>query len=92
MAGDDVAQAVGRVAVGAPLNGRVETGGPEQFRMDEFFRDALAAWGDRRQVVTDPRATYFGTVPGDRTLVPADGAALGEIRYRDWLGHNLARK
>ncbi|MFI7453108.1 hypothetical protein ACIBQX_36870 [Nonomuraea sp. NPDC049714] len=44
MAGDDVAQAVARVAVGSPLNGRVEVAGPEQFRMDEFFRIALAAW------------------------------------------------
>ena len=92
MAGDDVALAVGRVATGRPLNGRVETGGPERFRMDEFFRDALAAWDDPRKVVTDPQATYFGTVPGERTLVPAEGATLGKIRYRDWLAHNLARK
>ncbi|MGW0229346.1 SDR family oxidoreductase [Actinopolymorpha singaporensis] len=92
MAGDDVAQAVGRVAAGAPLNGRVETGGPEQFRMDEFFRDALAAWGDSRQVVTDPQATYFGSVPGERTLVPGDGATLGTIHYRDWLAKNTPAK
>ncbi|MEU9887694.1 SDR family oxidoreductase [Sphaerisporangium sp. NPDC051011] len=92
MAGDDVAQAVGRVAVGSPLNGRIEIGGPEQFRMDEFFRDALAAWGDPREVVTDPQARYFGSVPGERTLVPGDGATLGEIRYRDWLDRTAAGK
>ncbi|WP_329093164.1 SDR family oxidoreductase [Streptosporangium sp. NBC_01469] len=85
IAGDDVARAVGRVAVGSPLNGRVEVGGPEQFRMDEFFRKALTAWGDPREVVTDPQARYFGSVPDERTLVPDDGASLGEIRYRDWL-------
>ncbi|RVX45039.1 uncharacterized protein YbjT (DUF2867 family) [Nonomuraea polychroma] len=92
MAGDDVAQAVGRVAVGSPLNGRVEVGGPEQFRMDEFFREALAAWGDPREVVTDPQARYFGSVPSERTLVPGDGATLGQIRYRDWLSQNAAGK
>jgi uncharacterized protein YbjT (DUF2867 family) len=81
----DVAQAVARVAVGSPLNGRVEVAGPEQFRMDEFFRMALAAWGDPREVVTDPQARYFGSVPGERTLVPGDSATLGQIRYRDWL-------
>jgi uncharacterized protein YbjT (DUF2867 family) len=91
MAGDDVAAAVGRVAVGSPLNGRVEVGGPEQFRMDEFFRQALAAWGDPREVVTDPQARYFGSVPGERTLVPGDGATLGQIRYRDWLGKTAAQ-
>ncbi|MEV8637240.1 SDR family oxidoreductase [Streptosporangium sp. NPDC051023] len=84
IAGDEVAQAVGRVAVGSPLNGRVEVAGPERFRMDEFFRDVLAGWGDPRQVVTDPHAHYFGSELGERTLVPGDGATLGQIRYRDW--------
>ncbi|GAA1280778.1 LysR family transcriptional regulator [Planotetraspora silvatica] len=92
MAGEDVAQAVGRVAVGTPLNGRVEVAGPEQFRMDEFFRTALAAWGDPREVVTDPQARYFGSVPGERTLVPGDGATLGQIRYRDWLDRTATGK
>src|SRR6184192_1183618 len=35
MAADDVASAVARVAVGSPVNGIVEVGGPEQFRLDE---------------------------------------------------------
>ncbi|MFG1960462.1 SDR family oxidoreductase [Nonomuraea sp. NPDC049028] len=92
MAGEDVAEAIGRVAVGSPLNRRMEIAGPEQSRMDEFFRDALAAWGDPRTVVTDPHARYFGTEPGERTLVPADGASLGRIRYRDWLSQNATGK
>ncbi|GAA3592863.1 SDR family oxidoreductase [Nonomuraea rosea] len=91
IAGDDVAQAVGRVAVGTPLNGRVEVAGPEQSQMDEFFRDALAAWGDPRKVVADPQARYFGSVPGERTLVPGDGATLGQIRYRDWLARTATK-
>src|SRR5438270_11293863 len=33
MAADDVAAAVGRVAVGTPVNGIAEVGGPEQFRL-----------------------------------------------------------
>ncbi|MEN3539635.1 SDR family oxidoreductase [Microbispora sp. ZYX-F-249] len=86
IAGDDVAEAVGRTAVGSPLNGRVEIAGPEQFRMDEFFRQALAAWGDPREVVTDQHARYFGSELSERSLVPVDdGAALGAIRYHDWL-------
>ena len=92
IAGEEVAQAVGRVAVGQPLNGRVEVGGPDNVRMDEFFRDALAAWGDPRTVVTDPQARYYGSVPGERTLVPGEGALLGTIHYRDWLGRNTAGK
>jgi len=86
MAGDDVARVVGDVAMGAPVNGRVEAGGPERFSMDEFFRDALAAWNDPREVVTDPHARYFGTELDERSLVPGDGAILGEIRFGDWPG------
>ncbi|WP_327108100.1 SDR family oxidoreductase [Nonomuraea glycinis] len=92
MAGDDVAQAVCRVSVGSPLNGRTEIAGPEQFRMDEFFRDALAGWGDPRQVVTDVHARYFGSELSERSLVPGDGATLGKIRYRDWAAQNAAGK
>ncbi|MFI0454191.1 SDR family oxidoreductase [Actinomadura sp. 6N118] len=88
IAGDEVAQAVGRTAVGSPLNGPVEIAGPEQFRMDEFFRDALTAWGDPREVVTDPHAHYFGAELQERNLVPGDGAVLGEIKYADWLAGN----
>jgi uncharacterized protein YbjT (DUF2867 family) len=85
IAGEEVAQTVGRVAVGPPLNGTVEIAGPEQFRMDEFFRDALTAWNDPREVVTDPHAHYFGAEMREGDLVPGDGAALGQIKYADWL-------
>ena len=92
IAGDEVAQAVGRISVGSPLNGRVEVAGPEQSRMDEFFRQALAAWNDPREVATDPHARYFGAELGERTLVPGDDALLGKIRYGDWPGRTVAGK
>ena len=85
MAADDVAKAVGRVAVGAPVNGIVEVGGPETFPFDEAVRRALAAMNDPRRVVADPSATYYGIAVGERSLVPADGAMVGEIRLDDWL-------
>ena len=90
IAGDDVARAVGKVALGAPLNGRVEIGGPERVPMDEFFRAALAAWNDSREVVTDPHARYFGTELGERSLVPDDEAMRGQTRYGDWAARNPA--
>jgi uncharacterized protein YbjT (DUF2867 family) len=84
MAADDVAAAVGRVAVGTPRNGTVEIGGPEQFRFDDFIRQALRARGDARDVVADPHAPYFGTELEERSLVPDDGAELGPTRFDDW--------
>ena len=70
MAADDVASAVGRVSVGAPLNGMVEIAGPEQFRLDELIRGVLTTRDDPREVVTDPQARYFGINPGERALLP----------------------
>src|SRR5262245_19169842 len=85
MAADDVASAVGRIAVGRPLNGMIEVAGPERFRLDEFIRHGLSARNDAREVVADPGARYFGAELAERTLVPGDGARLGETRFADWL-------
>jgi uncharacterized protein YbjT (DUF2867 family) len=85
VAADDVAEAVGRVSAGAPLNGIVEVAGPEQFTLDMLIRRFLDARNDPREVLTDPQARYFGVVLSQRTLVPGDGAILGKIRFDDWL-------
>jgi uncharacterized protein YbjT (DUF2867 family) len=85
MAADDVASAVGKVAMGSPLNGIIEIGGPEQFSFDELIRQGLSARNDPREVIADPHARYFGTELSDRSLVPDDGAQLGEMRFEDWL-------
>ena len=85
MAADDVAGAVARVALGAPVNGTVEVGGPEKLRLDELVRRGLSAWKDPREVVTDPHAGYFGIAVTERTLVPGDDARLGETRFEAWL-------
>ncbi|MGN6868352.1 MAG: SDR family oxidoreductase [Solirubrobacteraceae bacterium] len=84
MAADDVASALARVAVDPPLNGIVEIAGPDQFRLDELIRGVLDARNDPREVVTDPRAQYFGIAPSERTLLPGDEACLGTTRFEDW--------
>ena len=84
MAADDVAAGVGRVAVGEPLNGIREIGGPEQFRL-ELVREALAAKGDPREVVADEQARYSGARVSERTLIPGPDAQLGEITFDSWL-------
>lgn len=85
MAADDVASAVARVAMGEPVNGIVDVAGPEQFRFDELIRMGLSARKDPREVIADPNAQYFGTKLGERSLVPNDGALLGETRFEEWL-------
>ena len=88
IAAEDVAKAVSRVAVSAPVNGIVEIAGPQQFRFDEFIRLGLRARQDPRVVIADPHARYFGTELAERTLVPGADARLGEIRFENWLAQS----
>jgi uncharacterized protein YbjT (DUF2867 family) len=90
MAANDVATAVVGVAVAEPLNGIAEVAGPEQFRFDDFIRRGLKARDDPRQVIADPDARYFGAVLDERSLVPGDGARLGETSFDDWLTQQAA--
>src|SRR5215469_13024124 len=91
MAADDVASAVGRIALGSPVNGTIEIGGPEKFRLDELVRQGLAAWKDPREVVADPHARYYGIEVSERTLVPDNEAQLSQTRFADWLKQSAFR-
>src|SRR5256885_13141390 len=90
-AAEEVATAVGRIAVGQPVNGTVEIGGPEQFRMDELVRQRLSQLGDTREIIADPNALYSGAKINDRTLVPDNDARLGETRYETWVNQSTGR-
>ena len=85
IAADDVAKTVATTAVSPALNGVVEVAGPERFRFDDLIRQGLRARNDPREVIADPHARYFGAELGERSLVPAGEARLGEIRLQEWL-------
>lgn len=91
MAADDVASAMGRVAVGQPINGMVEIGGPEQFRVDELVRRRLVSLKDPREVIADPNARYAGARLSETTLLPGKSARLGETRFETWLTQPAAQ-
>jgi uncharacterized protein YbjT (DUF2867 family) len=90
MAAEDVATAVARIAVGPPVNGTVEIGGPEQFRVDDLVRQRLATLKDPREVIADPNALYSGAKISERTLVPGKDARLGQTRFETWLAQSAA--
>jgi len=85
MAADDVASGVARVAVSPPVNGIVEIGGPEAYRVDELVQRRLDMLKDPREVIADPNARYAGAKLGERTLVPGNNARLGETRFETWV-------
>src|SRR5262245_64232540 len=87
MAADDIASALSRIATNSPVNGVVEIGGPEQFRLDELVRRDLAAFQDPREVISDPHGRYYSIQVSERSLVPDNDARHGEARFEDWLIH-----
>ena len=91
MAAEDVASEVCTVAIGEPVKGTVEIGGPERFRFDEFIQKSLKARNDSREVIADPHARYFSAELSERSLVPDEGATLGKIRFDEWLASSATR-
>lgn len=84
MAADDVAQAVAVTAVGDPLYGMVEFGGPEVFSLKDLAVLDLSFRQDEREVVPDPLGTYFGARLASRDLLPEATATIASTRYHDW--------
>jgi uncharacterized protein YbjT (DUF2867 family) len=84
VAADDVAATVAELAVGAPVNGRVELGGPEKLGIDAWARRLFTTSGDGRSVVGDPHARYFGTELHDGELTTGADARIGAIDFERW--------
>jgi uncharacterized protein YbjT (DUF2867 family) len=82
---DDVAATVAELAIGAPVGGRVELGGPEALGIDDWARRLFAAVGDGRTVVSDPHARYFGTELEGGELTTSAGARIGVTDFDLWL-------
>jgi uncharacterized protein YbjT (DUF2867 family) len=90
IAADDVAAIVADVARAAPRNGIVEIAGPERAPFNEFIARYLKATGDPREVVSDPKAPYFGGRVEERSLVPLGEARLGRIGFDEWFRRSRA--
>ena len=86
---DDVAATLADIAVQEPVNGIVELGGPEQFRLDELVRRVLCASHDERLVRTDVHAPYFGAELDAHSLTPGAGARIAPTRFEDWLNRSV---
>lgn len=85
IASDDVADAVTRHALQAPLNGTVEIAGPERDSMARMAQRFMDAVQDPRKVVADANALYFGAPLQDDSLVPLGPAWQGALNLDRWL-------
>jgi uncharacterized protein YbjT (DUF2867 family) len=91
VAADDVAEALARIAVRAPINGTVELAGPESFRLSDVVGRVLANNHDERLVIADRQARYFGVDIGERTLIPGDNPWIAPTTLDVWLARTLVR-
>jgi uncharacterized protein YbjT (DUF2867 family) len=89
IASEEVAAALADLATASPRNGMIEAAGPEMFRLDEMVRRVRRIHQDRRAVVTDPGARYYGAELREDTLTPDEGAILGVTRFDEWLKYSL---
>jgi len=86
---DDVVETLADIALGAPVNGTVEVGGPEAIPLDELVRQVLVARQDPRQIVADVHARYYGAELNDQSLIPGPKARIGSLTFSDWLRQSI---
>jgi len=89
---DDVVATLAELTLGAPVNGIVEVGGPERFRIDDLVERVLRANGDTREIIRDTHVPYFGAELNDQSLVAGPGARSGTKRFETWLKESHAAK
>lgn len=85
----NVGETLAAIAMGEPLNRTTEVAGPERFRLDDLTTQVLTAYEDRRCVITDVHAPYFGAQLEERSLLPGDGARIADLHFQDWLRQSL---
>ncbi len=88
VAADEVAGTVAELAMGAPVGGRVELGGPEALGIDAWARRLFGLTGDDRQVIADPHALYYGTELHGGELTPGECARIGKVDFGAWFAAN----
>jgi uncharacterized protein YbjT (DUF2867 family) len=89
---DDVVAVLVDVSLGDPANATLEVGGPERLRFDAFISRGLMAKDDKRKVVAEPHARYYGTELGEESLVAGADARRGSTRLDAWLSRSNASR
>lgn len=85
VAAADVSATLADIAVGPPANRIVELAGPESLSIAGFVERFLTAKNDRRKVVADPQARYFGAALDARGLNPGVGPRIGATSFAEWV-------
>jgi uncharacterized protein YbjT (DUF2867 family) len=85
VAASDVADALVDVAMGSPLSGAVDMGGPEEMPLPEFVHRVLRVDNDPRYVVADDAVAPVGfNISGD-LLLPRAPLRLASTTLAEWV-------
>lgn len=86
IAAADVSRALADIAIENPKNKTVEVAGPEKIGLDKLVQQVLVAKTDKRKVISDDNALYFGMlVINDASLTPSVNSRIGQTYYANWL-------
>jgi uncharacterized protein YbjT (DUF2867 family) len=92
LAADDVAACLAETAVGPPQNAVIELAGPEACSIAEFVGRFLTKSGDKRTVIADPQATYYGAALDAQGLAPRGTSPhLGPTRFDTWFDRQASQ-
>lgn len=81
IAAEDVGMALADLANQEPRNKAISIAGPDIARFDAWMRRFLAVVGDRRKVITDGEATYFGGKLHKYSIAPALPDITGSMTF-----------
>lgn len=88
IASSDVADILADITLEPPLNGTLEIAGPERLSLAALVQRYLVASADRRSVVADLQAPYFGALLNDQTLLPGAAPRFGSIGFEAWFSQS----
>lgn len=89
IASDDVASFVADFALAWPKNGITQIAGPQRFEMYDIIGRYLLHLNDRRKVVSNGRAEYYGGEITHTALVPEGQVEPGSINFEKWISNQL---
>tara|TARA_R110001599_G_scaffold64023_5_gene179789 strand:- start:99143 stop:99895 length:753 start_codon:yes stop_codon:yes gene_type:complete len=82
---DDIAAIMSDAALPQAINATFDVAGPEKFGLAELMKRYLLALDDKRIVVPDVNAAYYGAQINDQSLTPLGEARLGTSKFDAWL-------
>jgi uncharacterized protein YbjT (DUF2867 family) len=87
---DDIAAIVSDTALAQPINGTFDAAGPEKVGLADLMKRYLGALNDKRVVVPDSNAAYYGAQLNDQSLTPIGEARIGATGFAAWLSKSQA--